>query len=151
MVMAKAKKKITKKSAKKTKKKTVLKAKPKAKGQSKAVGKTKVKASAARPARLDAKTTAAFDKKVYKPLPRCLTRDHRKDGGVEIMRVGDDLDVFVVSGVASFVWKQLDGANSMGGILEQVLDLYDVPERQARTDIENFVAKLLKMELIEQV
>ena len=153
----KTKKKISKKISKKLSKKTIRIISKKTKkiskksGVSKTAKKVKVKALVRKPVELETKKTLAVDKKVYKPLTRCLTRKQRKDGALEIMLVGDEIQIYVVRGVASYVWGQLDGINSMGAILAQVLDLYDVTERQARTDISNFVTSLLKMKLIEQV
>jgi hypothetical protein len=52
--------------------------------------------------------------------------------------------IFTLTAVAEFIWQKLDGRMNLNEIRRQVLDRFDVPEKQAEVDINEFVTELLK-------
>jgi methyltransferase-like protein len=58
--------------------------------------------------------------------------------------------IFALDPVAAFIWEQLDGEKSLKDIRDGVLGAFDVKEKQAETDIFEFIEELLKADLIDQ-
>jgi len=58
---------------------------------------------------------------------------------------------FVMNPVAAHVWRRLDGKTSLGAILDEVLERFEVGAEQARADLEEFVADLHRSELVAEV
>lgn len=52
--------------------------------------------------------------------------------------------VFTLTPVAEFIWEKLDGRMNLNDIRRDVLGRFDVPEKQAELDINEFVTELLK-------
>ena len=52
--------------------------------------------------------------------------------------------IFTLTPVAEFIWEKLDGRMNLNDIRRDVLDRFDVPEKQAELDINEFVTELLK-------
>ena len=53
--------------------------------------------------------------------------------------------------VGSFIWRGIIGEYSLGEILRQILEGYDVENDEAETDLFNFISELEAKGLLEQV
>lgn len=62
--------------------------------------------------------------------------------------VYDHNGIFILTELGAFIWDLLPESESTDDILVRVLDEYDVSEDVARKDIEAFLYKLKKMEII---
>lgn len=63
-------------------------------------------------------------------------------------RLADMQCIFSLNPVAEYIWKQLDGKNSLEEIRNLVIDVFDVEEEEAASDIREFIEDLLKSNLI---
>ena len=59
--------------------------------------------------------------------------------------------IYALDPVADFIWQQLDGRQSVGNIHSALVDTFDVNAQQAALDLDEFIDKLLKANLIEEV
>ena len=62
--------------------------------------------------------------------------------------VYDSNGLFVLNELASFIWDLLPEAESEEDVLNAVLNEYEVEKEVAEKDIEEFLSKLQKMEII---
>jgi hypothetical protein len=58
--------------------------------------------------------------------------------------------IFTLTPVAEFIWEKLDGRMNLNDIRRDVLDRFDVSEKQAEADINEFVTELLKEGLAKE-
>ena len=79
-----------------------------------------------------------------------MTRFDHKTQSVALLCVGPQMKVFNIDGVSSFIWRQIDGKNSVRTILKRVLDEYDATPTRAKRDLKAFLNQLLDMELIHE-
>ena len=59
--------------------------------------------------------------------------------------------IFTLTKVGEFIWDRLDGQRSSGDILNDVVEQFDVDEKQAESDIQAFVTELLAEGLVQEV
>lgn len=94
-----------------------------------------------------AKVSDAKNKK-FKVIPRCVVRKRHANGSLELMEVGPVLRIFTIDGVAGYVWSKLDGKTPLYRILDGITRTFEVSERRAEKDVNRFIEKLKKLELI---
>lgn len=63
-------------------------------------------------------------------------------------KLADMQCIFSLNPVAEYIWKQLDGQNSLEEIRDRVMEVFYVEEEEAASDIREFVEDLLKSDLI---
>ncbi|MGC2064327.1 MAG: PqqD family protein [Thermodesulfovibrionales bacterium] len=63
-------------------------------------------------------------------------------------RLADMQLIFSLNPVADYIWKKLDGRNSLSEIRRLVVETFDVKEDKAASDIREFIEDLLKSDLI---
>jgi len=66
-------------------------------------------------------------------------------------RLADMQRIFSLNPVAECIWEQIDGQKKLGDIRNRVLCLFEVGKELADSDIEEFIAELLKEDLIVRV
>ncbi|MEW6109939.1 MAG: PqqD family protein [Nitrospirota bacterium] len=66
-------------------------------------------------------------------------------------RLADMQFIFSLNPVAEYIWKQLDGRNSLEEIRNLVIEVFDVEKQDADSDIREFIEELLKSGLITGV
>ncbi len=59
--------------------------------------------------------------------------------------------IFSLNPVAGFIWEKLDGQKSIAELRDEVLAAFDVEEKQAISDIREFITQLLKEHLIAEL
>ena len=57
--------------------------------------------------------------------------------------------LFFLSEVGEFIWDRLEAAEGPEDIVKAILEEYDVEESVARKDVEDFLAKLRALEIID--
>lgn len=57
-------------------------------------------------------------------------------------------DCFGISGVGTRIWEMLDGTRSLNDVVSEVCSEYDVSEEVCRQDVEEFIARLNELKLI---
>ena len=62
----------------------------------------------------------------------------------------DDGKLHLLNDLASFLWEQLDAAQSIDALVRAVTDEYDVDENTARTDILDFFRDLISKNLLQE-
>lgn len=62
--------------------------------------------------------------------------------------LGDMGSIYNLNEVGAFVWKQLNGKASLADIKNRILDTFEVSEREADTDLSNFVNQLKEIDAI---
>jgi hypothetical protein len=65
--------------------------------------------------------------------------------------IDDMLNIFSVDDVGSFIWDRMDGLKSVSTILVEITEEFDVDTETAGRDLVEFIEKLLKSGLIEEV
>ena len=58
--------------------------------------------------------------------------------------------IFTLDAVADFIWKQLDGKQTLGEIHTAILKNFDVEADQAALDLNEFIDELQKANLINE-
>ena len=58
------------------------------------------------------------------------------------VNVADMDNIFALNETGAFVWHRLDGALSVAGISEALIDTFEVDEEQARCDISTLIDEL---------
>ena len=64
--------------------------------------------------------------------------------------VGDLGAIYNLNSVAAFVWRHLDGQNTLQDIKHLIADEFEVPAPDAEQDLTEFVAQLEKIDAIFQ-
>lgn len=72
-------------------------------------------------------------------------------GGVSLHNLEDDTFFSLEEGTASYIWDQLDGSKSLGEIIKEVVDTYNVPVETVASDMNEFTEMLLENNLIRKV
>lgn len=65
-------------------------------------------------------------------------------------KLADMERIFSLNPVAEYIWHQLDGGKNLQEISESILSIFDAEKEQVDTDIQEFIAELLKEELITE-
>ena len=52
--------------------------------------------------------------------------------------------------VGAEIWKLIDGRRTLGDLIEHLMASFEVSERRARKDVQRFVQRLLRQELVEE-
>jgi hypothetical protein len=63
-------------------------------------------------------------------------------------RLADMQRLFALDDVGAFVWRRLEGRQTLGSICEGVVEEYAVDFHQAAADVREFVAQLLSAGLV---
>lgn len=61
------------------------------------------------------------------------------------------IEMFVLSEVGRFIWGRADGSRDREALVAEVLREFDVDEAQARTDVDEFLDRLLRYGLVTEV
>ena len=56
--------------------------------------------------------------------------------------IADMDNVFSINEVGSFIWEHINGKNSVQDIIQMVLNEFDVDEKTAEYDVENFIREI---------
>lgn len=62
---------------------------------------------------------------------------------VPVTRRAQDMGLFTLNEVGSFVWERLDGTRGPAALAREVTDAFDVDGATARRDVDAFVALLV--------
>ena len=57
--------------------------------------------------------------------------------------------LFMLSDSACFLWEQLSSCNSVQELANKLYDEYDVTQKQALSDTQNFLDQLAELEIID--
>lgn len=63
-------------------------------------------------------------------------------------KLADMQRIFTLNPVAEYIWNALDGRTSVEEIRKDILSTFEVEETEVDSDIMDFIAELLKAELI---
>ena len=67
----------------------------------------------------------------------------------ETIFLNEDGDsIHVLDEVGTFIWRQVDGHNSLADILERLMSEYEVPRETARADLIDFMNELEQKRII---
>jgi methyltransferase-like protein len=89
------------------------------------------------------------DNSVFAPAPFCVSRVDKNTGAVDVVTIGNDMKAYKIDGVSAFIWRQFDGKNSVGDILDSVVEEYDVSAKRAKQDIKELIGRLFVAELLQ--
>ena len=64
---------------------------------------------------------------------------------VPVARRAQEMGLFTLNEVATFVWERLDGRSSVGSISEQVVASFEVDPPEAVRDVSGFVELLVQV------
>lgn len=89
-------------------------------------------------------------KQVFKPKGEIVSRSIAGETFLIPIRgkLADMQCIFTLNPVAEFIWKHLDGQNSLEDIRNRVIEVFDVEKQQAESDIREFIEDMLKSDLI---
>ncbi len=65
--------------------------------------------------------------------------------------IADMEAVYTLEGVGVRIWELLDGERDGHAILQEILNEYEVPEEEARTDLVEFLEELLSVSAVVPV
>ena len=65
-------------------------------------------------------------------------------------KLADMQRIFSLNPVAEYIWNQLNGKRNLQEISGNILSVFDVNKEQVYADVQEFIAELLKEDLITQ-
>lgn len=65
-------------------------------------------------------------------------------------KLADMQRIFSLNPVAEYIWNQLNGERNLQEISSSIPSVFDVNKEQAYADVQEFIAELLKEDLITQ-
>jgi hypothetical protein len=87
---------------------------------------------------------------------------YRKNSSVVLREIADEIllvpvrgrlaqlqRLFVLNPVAHHIWQEIDGLNTLDAIHQSVVNSFEVPTEEARTDLLELIESLGQAELIE--
>lgn len=83
--------------------------------------------------------------KRYKRAPECAHRVIEGEAFVVSSRTGG---VHLLNEVGTFIWSLLDGTNTLGDIAAAIMDEFEADNAVARADLEEFIEKMRKAEIV---
>ena len=63
--------------------------------------------------------------------------------------IGDLESIYTLNEVASRIWELIDGKRNVGQIRDTIVDEFEITLEEAEKDLEQFLQKLEKIEVIE--
>ena len=66
-------------------------------------------------------------------------------------KLADMQRIFTLNSVGEFIWSKLDGKRGLREISREIVSSFEVEQQQADAEMEEFIAELLKEDLIETV
>jgi hypothetical protein len=66
-------------------------------------------------------------------------------------KLADMQRIFTLNSVGEFIWSKLDGKRGLAEISGEIVSVFEVEQEQADAEMEEFIAELLKEDLIETV
>jgi hypothetical protein len=66
-------------------------------------------------------------------------------------KLADMRRIFTLNPVAEYIWDRVDGGNSIQTIEDSIVSAFDVTHETAARDVDEFIAALLKENLIIEV
>jgi Coenzyme PQQ synthesis protein D (PqqD) len=64
-------------------------------------------------------------------------------------KLADLQDLFVLNEVGQWAWSRLDGTRSVDHLVAGIMDEFEVPQEQARRDLEAFLSELKAAGLVD--
>lgn len=65
-------------------------------------------------------------------------------------RLADMQRLFSLDSVAEFIWNRIDGKTDLAAIHQEMVAAYDVDEKEAEQDLNEFIAALIDAELVRE-
>ena len=62
----------------------------------------------------------------------------------------DGLATHILNKTAAFIWELCDGKNGIDNIVASVLEKFEVPEEEAKADINEIIDELLQLGILKQ-
>ena len=97
--------------------------------------------------RLKEQDNEAMEKIMDKPLRRSDVRE-RKVGTEYMLYDTFGRVIHVLNETAQFIWQRCDGEHSVSDIIAEAIEIYDVSEEQARSEIEECLETFRKLSVI---
>src|SRR5512141_1848537 len=66
-------------------------------------------------------------------------------------KLADMQRIFSLNPVASYVWNRIDGERSLGIVIEDIVDNFDVEQTEAENDLRELIEELVNAALLEEV
>ncbi len=66
-------------------------------------------------------------------------------------KLADMQRIFSLNPVAEYIWNQLNGERNLQEISDSILSVFDMEKEQVDADVQEFIAELLKEDLITGV
>lgn len=66
-------------------------------------------------------------------------------------RLADMQRIFAIDSTAEYIWRQIDGENTLSTICGKMLNVFNVEQEQAREDMLSFITELENNTLISEV
>ena len=70
--------------------------------------------------------------------------------GEAVLIDSEEGELIRLNEVGAEIWKLIDGQRTLGDLIEHLVASFEVSERRARKDVQRFVRRLLRQELIEE-
>jgi hypothetical protein len=64
-------------------------------------------------------------------------------------KLADMQRIFSLNPVASYIWGRLDGERSLGAVVKDIVDNFDVGQTEAEGDLKELIEELVKASLLE--
>ena len=90
---------------------------------------------------------------VFKKREEIVTREIAGDTILVPIRgrLADMQNIFSLNPVADYIWRQLNGEKSVEEIGSEILEKYDMKKEEVDKDLSEFIANLIKEDLIVRV
>ena len=102
---------------------------------------------------MSANRTADSARRIFRKSDKLVTREIAEE--TILVPVKGELaslqQIFVLNPVAAFIWEQIDGTRDLTAIHAGILESFEVGADKARSDLEELIAALEQVGLIEPV
>src|SRR5438034_5755183 len=70
--------------------------------------------------------------------------------GEAVLIDSEEGELIRLNEVGAEIWKLIDGQRTLGDLTEHLMAGFEVSERRARKDVQRFVRRLLRQDLVEE-
>lgn len=95
------------------------------------------------------KNTSSFTDDLFPARSKDTIVRTNMDGSISVVHLKDDDSFFSIVGLATEIWKRIDGKTSLADIKKSVVKKYSPPTELFEKDTKSFISNLEKENLIE--
>jgi hypothetical protein len=89
-----------------------------------------------------------FDEKTIFLKSKEFVHRINPDKSAILVKISEEDEFYKIQGIASVIWQSIDGEVTIGEILKNILNEYDVTKEQLIKDSEPFLKTLIELKIV---